>query len=289
MLRLGNEYAKSGLGKIKVVAALATLASLTVIHPAQAQSSVLMRDDFNARYSRKQTLNPNKWRTYDSGYAYGRTQFGQQPVLASESGASFLRLKLSTYNSNNNAAYPLKGTEMYSPDFTLESGKEFEARVRSNINQGGIVAAFWTYGRRGTWGTSSYAADEIDFEFLTNRTRDSVLFTSWNDWNASLWNYNDGVHHDDAVAVVPGLNWGGWNTYKVRWLGDRIEWFINGVLANTATQVVPNDPMNVRFNIWAPDSSWSQAYDATLQGTTDSKAAAEYYLDVDWVEVRSIT
>jgi hypothetical protein len=253
-------------------------------------SAVLWRDDFDK-------LDQNRWTVYDSGYAYGRTQFGNVPEIVAESAEGtpetrFARLKLSTNNNNTN--YPLKGTEMYSPALMLESGKEIVAKVRSSTSRRGIVSAFWTYGSQGRYGTRTYSHDEIDFEFLSNWTSDRLLLTTWNDWS-ERYGYGDGVHHGDADLNLSGLDRSQWNIYKIRWLNDRVEWFVNDMLVpvystsapnNNDPLPHPNDPMTVRFNIWAPDSSWQDAYDATLVGTNNPDD--NHYLDVDWVEVRAV-
>jgi hypothetical protein len=267
---------------LSVLLHLVLCVTAATIPSAQAQTS-LFRDDFNAA-----TLDSTQWTVYDAQTSYGRTQFGNRPSLLKDAdGTNYARLKLSTYNYNNNLNFPLKGTEMYSKLFTLGVGKEFTARVRSNIVQGGIVSAFWTYGSRGVYGASDFNHDEIDFEYLSNLRPNNLLLTTWNDWNGR-WGYNDGIHHSESKVNVPFLNWLGWNTYKIRWLPDRIEWLVNDVLCYSSTRALPNDAMSLRLNIWAPDSSWTAAYDATLKAAPSASTNTDYYYDVDWVEVKDI-
>ena len=263
---------------------LVIITLLALIYPGHAQTP-LLRDDFDNAATLDQSNAGRTWTVYGNGISYGTTQFGNQPSIVTESGTTFARLKLSTYNTNS----LLKGTEMYSRPFALENGKEFEARVRAPNLASGIVAAFWTYSYQGTYGTSTYKADEIDFEILSKQAPNWLWLTNWNDWNPDLHNYMDGVHNMSWSATIGGFDWSGWNTYKIRWLPDRTEWYINDNLIKSATPAHPNDPMGVRFNIWTPDSGWTDAYDSNLRATTNPAANVDYYLDVDWVEVRPIT
>lgn len=256
--------------------------------PGMAQTpQVVFRDDFNAPFDSRNVLDPAKWGMYDNTYAYGRTQFGNAPSIVSESGATFARLSVSNYNYNSDPTFPFKGTEIFSPAFNLGLGKEFEARVRVTNLPPGLVAAFWAYGSRGVWGTSDFQSDEIDLEFLSRQAHNSLWLTNWNDWNPQNPTYNDGIHNASYQASASGLDWTQWNTYKIRWLTDHTEWYVNNVLVLTSTAAHPNDPLAVRFNVWVPDSSWPDAYDGSLSWTTNANPAKSYNFDVDWVEVRS--
>ena len=46
--------------------------------------------------------------------------------------------------------------------------------------------------------------------------------------------------------------------------------------------------MPVRLNFWAPDASWSDAYDAGLQPTSDPSDNQKYFYDVASVQVRQV-
>src|SRR5205085_873470 len=192
-------------------------------------------------------------------------------------------LHVSNYNYNNDPNYPFKGTEMYTAPFSLGIGKELEARARVTNLPAGLVAAFWAYGTRGTFGQPDFRSDEIDSECLTKQPHNSLLLTNWNDWDANHPSYDDGIHHSSLAVTTPGLDFTGWNVYKIRWLTDRTEWYVNDILVRSATAAHPNDPMTVRFNVWVPDSSWAEAYDGNLTTTTNSSLESKYNFDVDWV------
>ena len=247
---------------------------------------MLLRDDFSALFSAQQALDPARWTAYDGSYAYGRTQFGLQPSIASEGATAFARL--SVRNFSGNASFPFRGTEIFSPTFELGTGKEMEARVRVTDLPSGLIAAFWAYNSRGEFGASGFRSDEIDIEFLTKQPRNSLLLTNWNDWNPSSPTYEDGVHHAGVTTSVAGLDRGQWNVYKIRWLPDRTEWFVNGSLVQSLAPAHPDGPLAVRFNAWAPDSSFQAAHDPALTPAPSEAEAQNYSFDVDWVEVRTV-
>jgi hypothetical protein len=248
---------------------------------AQAQTStVVLFDDFNGP-----SLNPSVWGTGD--WVLGRTTLGNPPSFAQEDGTSFVSLRHDTYNPSD-PGRTFRGAELLSlSQFTMGAGKEFEARVRVSSEARGLVMSFFSWGARGdnprTWET-----DEIDFEYLSNLPADAVQLTAWNDWKQRYTSYNDGVHHSDRTATIPGFLRGGWNVLRFRCLTDRVEWYVNDVLVWTSTNVVPNDPMNIRLNFWAPDSSWAAAYDAGLQPTANPALNQSYRYDIDYVKVSTL-
>ena len=74
---------------------------------------------------------------------------------------------------------------------------------------------------------------------------------------------------------------------RFRCLADRVEWYVNGALVRVVTNVVPNDPMNIRLTFWAPDSSWA-AYDPGLQPTANAAANQSFRYDIDYVKVSTL-
>jgi beta-glucanase (GH16 family) len=151
---------------------------------------------------------------------------------------------------------------------------------------GGLVTSFFTYG-----GHDGTLSDEIDFEYLTNafanRTSgDKYSLTSWNDWDSANPDPNNTARRSTATIVISGLDVTTYNTLLMRWLPDRTEWLVNGQLVRSSTQALPDDPMSVSLNLWAPESSWVSAYSAGLQPT--STGGSSYFYDLDSVVVRSI-
>ncbi|HEX8834521.1 MAG TPA: PA14 domain-containing protein [Abditibacteriaceae bacterium] len=253
------------------------LPSLLLASPLRAQTPVL-QDEFNSG-----ALNSSLWSVYGTNSFLQRTQFGLQPQFATESGTSYMRLRLDSYtpDSTYRGNY-FKGTEIHSRSaFTMGPGMEFETRVRGRNLPRGIVFAFFTYGERGTW-PSTYFKEEIDYEFLTNMNRNQMWLNIWDNWNPQRGGPNQGT------TTSANFDWSNWNTYKVRWLNDRVVWLVNDVVVRTSTDILPDDPMEVRFNIWAPSSGWGMAYDATLKPSSTSSGNNSYFMDVDYVRVNKI-
>ncbi|MDQ3814259.1 MAG: PA14 domain-containing protein, partial [Armatimonadota bacterium] len=272
-----------GYLKSSLLYGIALLLFLSLTGPAQAQTgSMLFQDEFNGS-----SFNLNAWSVYDNTRRIHRTQFGAQPTIATENGISFARLPLNTYNPSDPGNY-LQGTQILSK-LLLEQGEGvvLEARVRGRNLPRGIVFAFFTLGERGVW-PDTYSRDEIDFEFLTNLNRNQIWLNVWDDQDA----FGGGTNRSGAWDA-PGIDWSTWTTYKILWLKDRIDWLVNvngsDMLVRRSTDILPKDPMSVRFNIWAAASDWTTAYDGGLTTTTNQANNASYYLDVDYVRVRSVT
>jgi hypothetical protein len=63
---------------------------------------------------------------------------------------------------------------------------------------------------------------------------------------------------------------------------------VDGTLVATQTQAQPDLAAPIRINFWAPASSWTDAYDASLKSEANRRKAKTWYYDVDWVEVRKL-
>lgn len=258
---------------------ISALLGLTLGAGAASAQTTLFADEFNAS-----SWDTSKWTTYGPTNFLQRTQFGNQPTMATESGTSFARLRLDSYTPD--PAYKgeyLRGTEVLTKtQFTPGDGIELETRMRGNDLPRGIVFAFFTYGERGTW--PNELRDEIDYEFLTNFDKDKIWLNIWDDYNKQ-----SGIgDNQSSITQAPGLDRTGWHTYKIRWTKSRIDWYVDGVSVRTSTDILPADPMALRFNIWAGATSWPTAYDENLPVTSDPSANQSFYVDVDWVRVRTL-
>ena len=267
---------RSTWARARVTFALIVIALLAP-RAAHAQE-ILWQEDFNgATYN-----DAGGWRTYDDSWSLGRTQFGLQPTIEREGDTSFARLPLRSFNELG--VNKVRGTELISKQaFKLGAGLEVSMRLRAHDMRRGVVFGPYLYSERGRW-PDGYLKEEIDFELLANMGSDRLWSNIWNDWNPRYGN-DDGLHNKASVLTVPGMNYDNWTTYTARWRPDRVEWLVDGVVVRTEKNVKPNDPMNVRFNIWAPTSSWSPAYHSSLQPTNDPSQNVESDLDVDWVRV----
>jgi beta-glucanase (GH16 family) len=255
-----------------LAAALAAVASHT-------SAADLFRDDFNGS-----SINFNQWSI--GTWQLGRTFLGNTPAVTN----GIASLKLDTYNAQHLGSF--KGTELWTNSQYARgtNGLELEARVRVNSLPSGLVTSFFTYAARTQF--SPPLADEIDFEHLSKALNAApagqkpILLTTWNDYKTDGSNFGDPNVHSSVSVVANGWDPTQFHTYRIRWLGNRVEWYLDDQLLRTATQAVSTDPQNVRINFWAPDSSWGDAYASSLTPTTNSAQNQSYFYDLDWVAMR---
>ncbi len=264
---------------LPLLVAGAALAAL----PRTARAQQLFGDEFNSTFNAS-----GAWGVYLPWQNLGRTQFGLSPSIATENGVSFARMPMRTYNDSFNPSQPmLQSTEIFSKStYKVGTGIEFEARLRGVNVPRGAVFGLYAYNEKGLW-PYGYLKEEIDFEVLSNLPKNQFWSNIWNDWNGR-YAYNDGVHNSDGVVTIASMNYTAWTTYTARWYPDRVEWYVNGILGRTSKTIVPDDPLSVHFNIWAPDSGWGTAYDGAMQPTGDASKNFVCSLDVDYVRVRKL-
>lgn len=198
----------------------------------------------------------------------------------------------------------IKSRTIWGRNLTGNSTNEYTARMRlgtfnpANFRTG-LVAGFFTYG------ADPYAKDdELDIELLGNRlylnyTPKQIWTNTWND-----------ATPNGAFSNVPGgLDLSTWQTYRIRWRPDRIEWHIlvNGVWTAIRPAVfspLPDEAMRIHFNIWAPHNSpteydarydpsfgrWYDGKDLTYipTGSTLPADQATHYIDIDWVKIEKV-
>lgn len=271
-------------------------------------SNMLLDDEFNGP-----KLDPTRWSVVTSNdttiFNIQRTQLGNQPEFAQDpDGTHFMRVKLDTFLPVHTVKGPdtlsVLGTEVKSNlRFARGNGVIFETRMRlSNAHQLGLVDAFFAYGEKGTFdGTPPLSLDEIDHEMLTND-----LFTnsprSWtniyNDFivpqkgNPTGSSYFEEKITKGEYAPLVAFDRTGWNTYRIEWKEGSTRWFINDTITREDTSGrVPNDPLGVRFNIWAPSgppTGWTPAWSDTLKSAATAADNETFAFDVDWVRVRTL-
>ena len=260
--------------------AAAAAAALALMPAGPARGADLLRDDFDGA-----SLDQSKWGI--GTWLLGRTQLAFTPQVT----GGMARLRLDTYNPGNTSL--LRGTEILSDlSFTRGSGIEFEARVRTNaVAPGGTVTSFFTYT---ALPGSPPLADEIDFEFLSKHINaspgpsDPVLATTWNDYRTDGSNFWDPNVHSSVNVDVPNLDLSEFNTFRIRWLPDRVQWYVNDVPIRTAKFAVPDQPAPIRANFWAPNTDWGDAYSAALQPVNNPGANTTWLYDIDHIAVRRI-
>ncbi|NOT00652.1 MAG: family 16 glycosylhydrolase [Phycisphaerales bacterium] len=177
-----------------------------------------------------------------------------------------------------------------------------EARVISHASPNGLVTSFFTYGY------DSGRSDEIDFEFLSNKTNDDTTYPGGDPLLTNPWNES----HQCPECVIPaGLDLTKWNTFRIYWYpqpdakcpaGGCIQWWwldpVNGetwLRTEEVDSCVPDEPMALYFNFWAPCYTgwgngcgpWDEAADANLQPVNTVGQNQIYRYEIDYVEVRA--
>jgi hypothetical protein len=227
------------------------------------------RDDFNGP-----SLDMSRWYIPEGQETFiPRTQMrpsSHPPTIVN----GVLRLRVDTFNPT--AQVPgdsFWGSEIVTRQL-FDRGRGLIVRSRARVVRpapAGLVASLFAYATRD--GTR----DEIDFELLTNTA------------NAVLTN----VFEDDPFLVAgrpvlvspPGLDIGAFNDYELRWLPDRVEFLVNGVLVRQEFNRLPDDPLSIRLNFWAPDISFLEAFSLVLQPVASSASNQTFFYEVDMVEI----
>jgi beta-glucanase (GH16 family) len=251
-----------------------------VLASGNSYGATLFFDDFNGT-----SLDESVWRLPTGvGTYFGRTQIkpptyaGQdlRPIVAGGS----VTLSLDTYNAS--ALTP--GDSFWGHEIqTLQTflpgtqGVSVETRMRFlDTPPGGLVGGFFT------WGFDGAIRDEIIVELLTNDLDGDRFLTN-------LYNNADfSGPGDSAFATIPGYDMTNWNTYEIRWLPDRIQWFLNGMQVREVIATVAGHPSEVRLNIWAPNAFFSDAYNAALQPVSSAAENQQYELEIDFVRVSEV-
>jgi hypothetical protein len=272
----------------------ATCSVLAIASTAPAQ--LLLRDDFNGAGNVDTTV----WRLpfNTEGTFVGRTQFRgnsatdmpQQGVVepTAEDG-KVMEINLDTY-SPIDPGNQFLGTDLLTKrDFARAGGLTFEARMRLKpTTTGGLVAGGFLYDvTRNISNPSPPPAtipvrDEIDYELLSNQATGAAT----NDPFTNYWNDKPTSDPGSGQFVdVAGVNLTQFQNYKVEWTPQSIKWYVNNQLVRTQTSGVPDDPMKLHFNLWAPDSSFANAFNAALNPAATPGANQNFKVQVDHVEV----
>lgn len=261
------------------------------------QAELLLRDDFNGTG----IVNPTTWRLPfgEEGSFVGRTQFrgnaatdmplqGVTEALASD--GKVAELHLDTY-SPIDAGNQFLGTDLLTKrNFARGGGLTFESRMRLKApTTGGLVGGFFAYDVQRETSPGTPVRDEIDFELISNQavgpTPTQDPFTNY--WNEGPFT-GPGAAGAGQFHNVAGLDLTQFQNYKVEWTPQAMKWYVNNNLVRTQTTGVPDDPMKLHFNLWAPDSSFADAFNGALAPAATAGANQRFTLQVDHVEVNRI-
>ncbi len=270
---------------------IATFLSILAI-AVSANAQLLFEDEFSG-----DALDISKWK-FHPVYLNPTQTRDCAHADALEFTGDTVKLPLETYNPTAN----VPGDSFYGTDirsklrFDRGNGLVLKTRMRivddgQNPLAQGIVGGFFLFE---TDPVVPGVVDEIDFEHLSNdidslkngdESKRRVLTNVFDDYD----NNDPGLNPGKPVFVsLPGVDLTNFNDFAIHWLPERVEWYVNGDLRRTEHMVVPNDAMDVHFNIHAPGSGFQDAYDPNLEPTPDPNENRTFFLEIDYVTVNRI-
>ena len=258
---------------------------------SSADAQLLLQDNFDT----PGIVNPQVWRLPfgSEGTFVGRTQYAGDPATdmplqgiaePSATDGFVAEINLDTF-SPIDPGNQFLGTDLLSKrNFARGGGVSFESRLRlkPGATTPGLVGGFFTFDVA-TRTTPDPVRDEIDFELISNQvggTEDPAT----NFWNEGPFT-GPGAGGDLQFHDVAGFDLTQFNDYRVEWTPNSVTWFVNNTQVRQQTTDVPDDPMKLHFNLWAPDSDFTDAFNAALQPEALSANNTTYTLQVDSVEV----
>ena len=253
--------------------------------------NVCLRHDFDTAFGSDQRPDPDVWvinHPESWWFVLGRTFFPspvyhpEAPFPRVEDGVCVIEHYLyNSYHLDTPKTTFLGGEIHTVMEFDPGNSWRFEARVRWEECPGGLVTSFFTYG----YDDAHSDSDEIDFEFLSNEVFEPVPQVMTNTWDDS----------DQKPEQIPisELDMTQWNTFRIYWYPEpRVVWTwvepggTERVLREeTDSAYLPDEPMSVYFNFWAPTSDWGKAYDPNLEPDQEDNGVVWRYW-IDYVEVR---
>ncbi len=239
------------------------------------EKETLFTDDFTT------PLNPadwdyNHWKAVNNPSFYGRTQQRQELPGVSD---GELHLKLETFNPTYNPADPKQipsfvGSEVITRQTfsNNEGGIFFEVKAHFVDPVDGVVGGMFLYTNSIDAGTLH---DEIDFEVVSNKPdqiQTNIYSNEPLDSGHSQYNSIEGVVTEDHF-------------YRIEWFQNAIRWFVDGQLVRVETTNIPQQPMALHLNIWAPGSEWIEGFSNALNPVITAGANTSCFFDIDSVRV----
>jgi len=212
------------------------------------------------------------WALVNNPSFNGRTQYIQSLPPVSN---GVLPLELYTYNPTYNPNDPTQvpsfyGTEIithktYSPGFSFDITAHFASPLAA-----GIVGGFFLYNY-----TDANNHNEIDFEALTNHPNE--IQTNF------YMNEPLGSGHPQSTSISTPLT--DEHTYRIEWFQNAIRWFVDGQLVRDQTSNIPQHPMALYLDIYAPAPGWQYAYSSPPNPVTNASANTAYSFDINSVSI----
>ena len=241
-------------------------------------------------------VDTSKWST--ARFKQGRGWYEGYPYVAD--GRAYM--SVGRYNANRDhggfVQSDLRTRETFRPG--TNNAVKAQARIRLTHNTGGVVHGFYFYNEFDTNGDDrADRSDEIDFEFLSNLTRNTnnpkILLSTWRNWDREdpvYGGFNDGGFHQ-SLESTSNRNATYWNWYEMYWQRGAVRFYRadqnkqnwQWLRTYTGTNKVPDRAMRLHLNSWVPDNTWTEAYNGGLTSTGNSGGQAWYTMEVDQVIV----
>lgn len=210
------------------------------------------------------------WVSPTDGTFIGRTQFrcSQDASLPAIVGGNAV-IAIDTFNPTGGSFY---GTDLISNEiFSRGIAMSVIAKMAA-LTPGGIVGGIFLYAPPSGFGSQH---DEIDFEMLSN--------DPYHIWTNIYGNEPLGGGNSVRVDFPFGGSIFDPHRYEIKWLDGRVSWYIDGVLVRTVTtqSPLPAGPMYLHFNVWAPGSEFSDAYNSGLNWVNSASQNQTYSMRVD--------
>ncbi|HEX4133068.1 MAG TPA: family 16 glycosylhydrolase [Bryobacteraceae bacterium] len=211
-------------------------------------------------------LDLSRWTTERGPSSYlGRTQLadwvtpgGVGQFIIDSTGA---QLALNTFNPTGSSMYGTHAKTLRYFQPGTGSTIILTARLRLTSLQRGLVYGIYFYGCSDQ-ATCATNHDEIDIELVTNLLQPGAQpSVQLNSYAAEPLGTGSG----DVVSLPAGFDPLAAHDWTIRWSRQTVDYLVDGVLLESRTTHVPAGPMQTNLIAWAPDSTWPQAYSATLQ------------------------
>jgi beta-glucanase (GH16 family) len=152
----------------------------------------------------------------------------------------------------------------------LEGNITFEAQLRYEQNQRGIIGGFFTFAG------PADTHDEIDFEAMSN---------SFTQIQTNIYRNEPLGDGHFQYHYLPNSSLSTFHTYKIIWEADAVTWYVDSNVVRIETDRVPTKPMALHFNIWAGPASWPTG-DSSLQPAQKISDDKTFFFDVKAVKVQ---
>jgi hypothetical protein len=293
------EFSIGGKWFFKYAAAIA----ITALIAATGRAQILLLDNFDDTNGPIASqgdgmVDTSEYRAPFGGAAndafVGRTQFRftlpAENVATTAPGSADGKvavLELSTNNPLDASNASFFGTDLITKrNYAVGGGLRMTTRMRvdaATAAQGGLVAAPFLYDVTRTGGTG-LVRDEIDHELITNLASGPTDNTSTN-----IWNDGDFANAGSPQTIFnpAGFDISAFHDYRTDWAPGTAKYYIDNTLVRTVTgSNVPDDPMRAHWNFWAPDNTFSAAYNASLLPT--AAPGTTYRVELDRVQIERL-